>query len=789
MAVALAARQDLEAVLDALGSRREGLDAAEVVRRQAVVGPNAVRTHHTRGWQVLRRQFRSALLLLLLVTALLSYFLGERTDAVIIGVILAASVGLGFANEYRAERTAEELHSGVHHTVVVQRNGIASEVDVTELVPGDVVCLQLGAVVPADIRLLETNGLECNESVLTGETAPVEKNVQAVGPHCVLAELNCCALMGTVITAGSGLGLVVATGAEAEFGRIALALGQRQPETEFQRGLRRFSVLLLQVAVVLAIFIVVANLVLSRPLLDSVLFALAIAVGITPQLLPAVVSTSLATGSRRLAQQKVLVKRLVCIEDLGDIDVLVTDKTGTLTESRLALTAALDPHGEHSHKVLETGLLATETDHAGGNPLDTALWASGATPPAHQRLGLVPFDHDRRMTSTLVDLPIGRRIVVKGAPESVLACCPTTPERARSTLRQLFADGARVVAIATRSAPDVRTISAADERDFDLAGFLVFQDTPKPDAAAALRRLADLGITVKVATGDNAIVAQKVCSDLGLTTNPPEAIDHARTRGPSGHISATATTLTGSDIDRLDDTDLIEATETAAIFARVSPEQKARLVALLRRRGRAVAFLGDGVNDALALHAADVGISVHTASDVAKDAADVLLLEKDLAVLAGGVEEGRRTFANTIKYILMGTSSNFGNMFSAAAAAAILPFLPMLPSQILLNNLLYDTSQLAIPTDQIDPEQLRAPSHWDLTFIRRFMLFFGPISSLFDFPPSPYCWASCTRRPRRSAPAGSSNRWPPKPWSSSPSGPGECRSSAAARAPRCQSPH
>jgi Mg2+-importing ATPase len=530
--------------------------------------------------------------------------------------------------------------------------------------------------------------------------------------------------MGTIVHAGAGVGVVVATGGRAEFGRIALGLGERQPETDFQAGLRAFSMLLLQVGVALTVLILAVNLVLHRPLIDSLLFSLAIAVGITPQLLPAVVSTSLATGSRQLAKRKVLVKRLVCIEDLGDMDILVTDKTGTLTEGRITFTAALDPAGADSAEALLFGLLATECDLAnptsaavGGNPLDAALWQAPAAAEhptrGYVRLGLLPFDHERQMTSTVVRAPDGDpQLVVKGAPEAVLARCTGVGPGVEATVAAQFAAGSRVVAVASRPAPHLTAPSAADEAGLTLVGLLVFLDRPKAAAAASLARLAALGITVKICTGDNALVARKVCGDLGV---------------PAGQ------TLTGAEVGAMDDEALTTAARTATIFARVSPEQKARLVRLLRRRGRAVGFLGDGVNDALALHAADVGISVDTATDVAKDAADVVLLEKDLGVLADGVAEGRRIFANTIKYVLMGTSSNFGNMFSAAAASAVLSFLPLLPSQILLNNLLYDAGQLTIPTDNVDPEQLQAPSHWDIAFIRRFMVFFGPISSLFDF--------------------------------------------------------
>jgi len=709
-------------VLDRLGSTPAGLSGGEAAQRLAQSGSNAVRTHHAQPLRILARQFRSAVLVLLAVTATISFFLGERTDTVVIGVILLASVGLGFLNEYRAERATDALHSQLRHTATLLRDGRPEKVDVTRLVPGDVVRLALGEVVPADVRLLTSTGLRCQESVLTGESMPVDKGVAPVPAGSALGDLTCCAFMGTVVQAGTGTGVVVATGARAEFGRIAAGLGERQPETDFQAGLRRFSVLLLQVAVTLTVLIFATNLLLHRPLLEALLFSLAIAVGITPQLLPAVVSTSLAMGSKKLAERKVLVKRLVCIEDLGDMDVLVTDKTGTLTDGTIAFLSALDPSGSPDDRVRQLGLLATEIDPAeggaggiAGNPLDAALWAAdgGAAVAGATRLGLLPFDHDRQMTSAVVRTPDGAEVlVVKGAPERVIERCVTVPPEASATLQEQFAAGSRVVAVASRPAAGTTTPTPADERQLTLAGFLVFLDRPKASARASLGRLAQLGIDVKVCTGDNPVVAQRVCTDLGLVSGG---------------------TLTGAELIGMDDDALATAAQTTTIFARVGPEQKARLIRLLRRRGRAVGFLGDGVNDALALHAADVGISVDTATDVAKDAADVVLLEKDLGVLADGVTEGRRIFANTIKYVLMGTSSNFGNMFSAAAASAVLSFLPMLPSQILLNNLLYDAGQLTIPTDRVDREQLRAPSHWDIGFIRRFMVFFGPISSLFDF--------------------------------------------------------
>ncbi|MET8615661.1 magnesium-translocating P-type ATPase [Streptomyces misionensis] len=712
-------------VLRDLEVTADGLSSEEAARRLKRWGPNAVHSHRARAWLVLWHQVRSPLLGLLLAAAVVSYFVGERSDAVIIGVIVALSVGLGFVNEFRAEKTAQSLHAKIRHRAVVLRDGRPQEVEVTALVPGDVVELRLGDIVPADLRLLATAGLECSESVLTGESLPVAKDTAAVPPGTPLADLTGCALMGTVVHCGSGRGVVVATGAEAEFGKIAAGLSGHQLETEFQVGLRRFSMLLVYVAGALTTSIFIINVALHKPLIDALLFSLAIAVGITPQLLPAVVSTSLAAGSQRMSRRKVLVKRLVCIEDLGDVDVLFTDKTGTLTQGRIDFIRAVPVAGTSAEEVLRLGLLCTETDvddqgrPVGGNPLDDALWDSPAAAAQHSsltgwtRTAVLPFDHERRMVSVTVTDPAGDTLLItKGAPETVLERCAEVPEPVREALDAEFAAGNRVVAVATRPAHPATAISALDERGLRLAGLLVFRDPPKHDAAEALARLSALGITTKIVTGDNTAVAAKVCHDLGLTD---------------------AAVLTGNDLDAMDDEQLTTAIRDTTVFARVSPEHKARIVRIQRKTGGDVAFLGDGVNDALALHAADVGISVDSATDVAKDAADVILLEKDLGVLADGVAEGRRIFANTIKYVLMGTSSNFGNMFSAAGASLFLPFLPMLPSQILLNNLLYDTSQLAIPTDQVDEEQVRRPAHWDIAFIRRFMICFGPISSLFDF--------------------------------------------------------
>ena len=720
-----AARRPVEQVLTDLDTTTMGLGEQEAARRLAVVGHNALRTHRARPWAVLGRQLHSPILMLLVATAGVSVFLGDVTNSVVIAVILAVSIGLGFSSEFRAERAAEALHTRVTHTVVALRDGTERELDVVKLVPGDIVRLFLGAIVPADIRLLVCEEMSCDESILTGESLPVRKDPAPVSGQVSLGDMSSCAFMGTIIQFGSCTGVVVATGGRAEFGQIALGLGEEQPQTEFQQGLKRFSYLLLQVATVLTTLIFIANVFLGRPLIESLLFSLAIAVGITPQLLPAVVSTCLATGTRMLARRNVLVKRLVCIEDLGDMDVLVTDKTGTLTDGHIGFSKALPVlPGISDAELFVLGLVSTEMDYSrasvsteGRNPLDTALWNAPAArefvPGSWKRVDIVPFDHHRRMSSVLVSDPAGNQhIIGKGAPEDIMRLCDEVPPGAQARLDGLYDQGARVVAVATRATVNQTELGTADERGLRLAGFLTFQDAPKANAKKSLLELAELGITVKIATGDNARVAEKVCQELGLVLGG---------------------TLTGVQMEALTDDQLVVATRGANIFARVSPEQKARLIRLLRQDGRAVGFLGDGVNDALALHKADVGISVDSATDVAKDAADIVLMDKDLGVLAEGVRDGRRIFANTMKYVLMGTSSNFGNMFSAATASVVLSFLPMLPGQILLNNLLYDTGQLAIPGDKVDKEQVFAPAHWDISLIRRFMLLFGPISSLFDF--------------------------------------------------------
>ena len=705
-------------VLARLDSSAQGLSPAEAARRLAVVGPNAIRSHDVRALAILGRQLRNPLLILLGAATLISFLVGEHTNAIIILAIVGLSVGLGFFNEYRSERVIEALHASIRHRSLVVRGGQSMAVDVTELVPGDVVLLRPGDLVPADLRLIDARELECDQAVLTGEPMPKTKSSEAESdPSVGELGLRCAAYMGTTVRGGSGSAVVVGTGSATAFGKIALRLGERQPETAFQRGLRSFSGLLVWVTGFLAGGIFVANSLLGRPILESALFALAIAVGLTPQLLPAIVSVSLSSGARNLARKKVVVKRLISIEDLGNIEVLFTDKTGTLTEGRISFQEAVDPGGEADPEVLKLGLLcavgANADPEASGNTLDAALLEAGVAPPEYRHLDSVPFDHARRMMSALVAAPDGSMtLITKGAPESILERCHATPAVAHSVLERHFSAGARVVAVATRQWSGAPQCSPADETDLELKGFLTFLDAPKADAAGSLEQLKRLGVEVKIVTGDNPLVAQTVCRQLGL---------------------AHGESITGPELDQLSDQQLLERLPGVGIFARVSPDQKSRIITAQRSLGRDVGYLGDGVNDAVALRDADVGISVDTGSEVAKDAADIVLLGKDLGILAGGVLEGRRIFSNTMKYVLMGTSSNFGNMFSAAGGSLLLNFLPMTPTQVLLNNLIYDAGEMTIPTDTVDAELLERPAQWDIRMIRRFMIFFGPISSIFDF--------------------------------------------------------
>jgi Mg2+-importing ATPase len=723
-----------DAAVAELDSSPNGLAAAEAAARLARAGANELVSSRRSAVSVLLGQLRSPLLGLLLVAAVVSITVGEVTGGAIILAIMTLSVALGFFNEYRSEQTLASLRSRTGRRATALRDCAAVDIPAAELVPGDVCLLQTGDVVPADLRLLESAELTIDESALTGEAYPAEKEIAAGdgAPGAVHAN---CAYLGTVVRSGRGAGVVALTGMATRLGGVAGGLGERQPPTAFQRGLTSFSALLAKVTAALTVFIFIGNAALGKPALQALLFSLAIAVGLTPQLLPAIVTVSLSTGARRMARRSVLVKRLVAIEDLGDADVLFTDKTGTLTLGEIGLHEAVGPDDAPAPELVRLGLLCSELsfEHGGtplGNALDLAIWralepgVAEAELQGVKRVATLPFTFERRRTSVVLDSKEPRRLLCKGAAEEVLGRCtaarvggqtrPLTAVRKQvdATLGRHLDAGQRLLAVAERPVLARDSYSENDEQELVLRGFLVFADPPKADAAESIARLMKLGIELKVLTGDNERTTAHVCAQVGL---PVKGV--AR----------------GSELEGLSDEEVTALVARTTVFARVGPEQKAILVAAAQRNGDDVAFLGDGVNDAVALHRADVGISVDTAVDVAKEAADVVLLEKSLGVLADGVTEGRRIFANTMKYVLMGTSSNFGNMFSAAGASLFLPFLPMLPSQILLNNLLYDTSELTIPTDRVDEELLARPEHWDVRFIRRFMVFFGPISSAYDF--------------------------------------------------------
>ena len=726
---------DPDAALAALGAERSGrttISAAATLERE---GPNAFGHAGRTWWDVLQSQLRSPLLGLLLVAAVVSIGVGERASGGIILAIVVLSVGLGFLNESRSEHTLASLSERTGRRATTIRDGTPADIPATELVRGDVCLLQTGDVVPADLRLLGASELTIDEAALTGEPYPVEKCAARLPEAAGAVHANC-VYMGTIVRSGRGSGVVAATGMRTRLGAVAGGLQEHQPPTAFQRGLSSFVGMLARVTAVLTVSIFVVNAILGHPILDSLLFSLAIAVGLTPQLLPAIVTVSLSTGARRMARRSVLVKRLVAIEDLGDADVLFTDKTGTLTEGEIRYREAVDPCGAPRDDLNLQGLLCGELDfeHGGvplGNTLDLAIWRSIEPKVAEAELGgvvrvaLQPFTFDRRRTSVVIERAGRRRLLCKGAAEEVLERCATvrladeavpiadTRRQVDATLAGLLDRGHRLLAVAERVVETKDAYTEQDECELELLGFLVFADPPKQDAAASIARLQKLGIELKVLTGDHERTAAHVCAEVGL---PVKGL------------------IRGEELVGLTDEQLSELVAATTVFARVSPEQKAALVKAAQRNGDDVAFLGDGVNDAVALHHADVGISVDTAVDVAKEAADVLLLEKSLRVIADGVVEGRRIFANTTKYVLMGTSSNFGNMFSAAGASLFLPFLPMLPSQILLNNLLYDCSELTIPTDEVDEELFARPEHWDIGFIRRFMLFFGPISSALRLP-------------------------------------------------------
>lgn len=704
-----------------------GLSSTQVSQQLLRYGPNTL--HGRQAVTVLSlllRQLGSPIVLILIAASLLSFALRDPTDGFIILAIVVCSSLLGFWQEYRATTAVERMQQLVEVRAEVLRDGQATSVALAEIVPGDVVLLSAGGSVPADCRILEERDLFTNEASLSGETFPVEKNVGDLPADTPLARRSNAVFMGTHVVSGSGRALVMCTGRATEFGAIAQGLRIRSEETSFEKGVRSFGNLLIRITLVLVFLIFAFNVFLHRPVLDAFLFALALAVGLTPELLPAIISVNLASGARRMAAQKVIVKRLVSIENFGSMNLLCSDKTGTLTEGQVQLDAALDLNGSASQRVLRLAAINAALQTGYHNPIDVAITvAAGSLPPDVLRLDELPYDFTRKRLSVLARMDGQTLLITKGALSQVLEACNTVEtdngtvsplgeheESIRARHAALSARGLRTLGLACRSLPDRRTVDNHDEAELTFVGFLVFADPPKAGIAETISELRHLGIALKVITGDNLLVARELARQIGL---------------------GDARILSGTQLRQVSDAALPQLASRTDVFAEIEPTHKERIIRALRHAGHVVGYMGDGINDAPALHAADVGISVQGAADVARDAADIVLLEKNLSVLAQGVREGRRTFANTLKYVFMASSANFGNMFSMAFASLLLPFLPLLPKQILLTNLLTDLPEMAIATDRVDAAALERPRRWNVRFIRDFMLYFGLLSSVFDF--------------------------------------------------------
>jgi len=703
-----------------------GLTSAEAAARLADVGPNDPLAVASASFgRELAEPFANPLILTLLLASGVAAYVGEITSAGIIVLMILLSAALHITQTYRSRRAVDRLRGTVAPTATVERDGVWNELPRRAIVPGDLIRLTAGDLVPADARLVEAKDLHVQEAALTGEALPAEKFAPPAAGAPEAHDAAHVVFLGTSVVSGTALAIVTATGRATAYGDIAARLAARAPPTEFERGMRSFSVFITRVVFFLVFFLLVVSIALHRDPLQSLLFAVALAVGLVPEFLPMITSVTLANGAVRMARQRVIVKKLQAIQNLGSIDVLCSDKTGTLTTGVMHVTRVA-PAGADGAHTFELAYVNSRFETGIKSPLDLAILQEPAVDVSGlTKLDEIPFDFERRLSSIVVQRDGERRLISKGAPESVLARCTTYDDGAaeapldasvRARLLAEFRDasrkGERVLAVASRAVPVRDAYAVADEVDLSFAGFIAFSDPPLADAAETLAAMRADGVDVKILTGDNELVAAHVCAQAGLSA---DAI------------------VCGAEIDPLGPVALGALADRTTVFARVSPAQKNRILLALKSRGHVVGFLGDGINDAPALHAADVGISVAGAVDVARDAAQVVLLERDLRVLHNGIIEGRKAFGNVLKYLLMGTSSNFGNMFSMAVAALVLPFLPMLPSQILLNNFLYDAAQVAIPTDRVDDVLVRRPRRWDMGLVRRFMLAVCPVSSIFDF--------------------------------------------------------
>lgn len=723
-------------VLEQTHSTTAGLSRQDAKQRLNEYGANSLKqTQKTSALMLLFNQFKSPIILILIFAAMLSIFLKDAADAIIILTIVLISGLLGFWQERGASNAVEKLLALVQVKATVLRDGQSQEISNKEIVPGDIVLLCAGKNIPGDCLVLESQDLSVDEAALTGETYPVDKFSGVLPAETGLSQRTNSLYMGTNVISGTGKAIVVHTGKETEFGKVSERLKLRPPETEFEKGLSQFGYFLMEVTLILVVLIFVANVYLHRPVLESFMFSLALAVGLTPQLLPAIVSVNLARGAKKMAQKQVIVKRLPAIENFGSMNVFCTDKTGTLTEGEVKIHSGVDVEGKESdrdresstqaNRVLLYAYLNAASESGYVNPIDKAIREYKTFDiSSYQKLDEVPYDFNRKRLSILFKKENTHLIVTKGALKNILDVCSSVEtadgkkidiidqqQKLHQEAVDLGSKGFRVLGVAYRDF-NQDSFSKDDETDMTFLGYLALFDPPKAGIADTLKELERLGVTTKMITGDSKAVAISIIQQIGL----PEP-----------------KTLTGSELDKLSDEALIHRVQYTNVFAEVEPNQKERIIIALKKAGNVVGYLGDGINDASALHASDVGISVESAVDVAKEAADIVLMAKDLNVLVEGVKEGRVTFANTLKYVFMATSANFGNMFSMAGISLFLPFLPLLPSQILLTNLLTDFPELTIATDRVDRELVNKPRRMDIKFIRNFMIVFGLLSSIFDY--------------------------------------------------------
>ncbi len=724
--------QSIDQLFTNLRSTPKGLSSTEAARRLKQVGPNLLKKRrNVSAVGIFLNQFKSPLVLILIFAAFASIFAQDWTDALIVLFIVLVSSILSFYQEFRASSAMEKLRARLTSKITVLRDGQPRSIPVEEVVPGDLVVLTAGSLIPADGVLLQTRDFYVNQAVLTGETFPEEKQIGVVAAGAGIAARTNCVFMGTSVQSGTASALIVQTGMGTAYGEVAERLALRPPETEFEHGIRRYSNLLTEIMFALVVAIFAINVFLHKPPIDSLLFAIALAVGMTPELMPAIISITLSKGAQQMAARGVIVRRLNAIENFGSMDILCTDKTGTLTEGVVRLDDALDLNGKSSTAVMRFAYLNARFQSGLPNPLDEAILARGREmgldTGREQKIDEIPYDFIRKRLSVVTQGGQGPcTLITKGALDNVLDICtqvredgdlvtPLLPTR-KDQINQRFAawsgQGYRVLGLAMKTVPQEENYSRTDEQDLTFMGFLLFFDPPKPGIQKTIANLAKRGVQLKIITGDNRLVAAHVAEIVGLDAR---------------------SILTGGEIHDLRDEALWQRSEGITLFAEVDPNEKERIILALRKMGHVVGYIGDGINDAPALHAADVGLSVENAVDVAKEAADFVLLRRDLDVLCQGIEEGRTTFVNTLKYVYTTTSSNFGNMISMAGASLFLPFLPLLAKQVLFQNLLSDVPMLAIAGDNIDPEQVGMPRRWDVKFIRNFMILFGWISSVFAF--------------------------------------------------------